>query len=71
VQINPFPNGNGRLAADLFLEYSKSPSLTWGGSIDLNNDSPDCREYITSLRDADGGGSDRLIRFTLRGAINK
>ena len=70
VQIHPFPNGNGRLsrlAADLFLQYRKVPSLTWGGPIDLNSHGPDRREYIASLRDADGGGYDRLIRFAKRG----
>ena len=52
-----------KLAADLFLQYRKVPSLTWGGPIDLNSEGPDRREYLASLRDADGGGYDRLIRF--------
>ena len=69
VQIHPFPNGNGRLsrlAADLFLQYRKVPPLTWGGTIDLNNDGPDRREYIASLREADVGGYERLMRFASR-----
>jgi Fic-DOC domain mobile mystery protein B len=70
VQIHPFPNGNGRLnrlVADLFLQYRKRPSLTLGGIIDLNNNGPDRREYIASLREADVGGYGRLIRFATRG----
>lgn len=66
VSVHPFPNGNGRLsrlAADLFLEYRKLPSLSWGSSVDLASNSSDRKEYLTALRDADKGRYERLIRF--------
>ena len=68
VQIHPFPNGNGRvsrLAADLFLGYRNIANLPWGKSVNLANESPDRREYIDSLREADGGDYVRLIRFAM------
>jgi Fic family protein len=66
VQIHPFPNGNGRvsrLAADLFLGYRGLAHLPWGKSVNLATESADRREYIDSLREADGGDYARLIRF--------
>ncbi len=66
VSIHPFPNGNGRLsrlAADLLLEFGKEPSLKWGISSSLVNDSDARKEYLAALREADKGKYDRLIRF--------
>lgn len=66
VSIHPFPNGNGRLgrlASDLYLEYRKLPSLSWGTSVDLAGNSADRKEYLAALRDADKGKYERLIHF--------
>jgi Fic-DOC domain mobile mystery protein B len=66
VSIHPFPNGNGRvsrLAADLYLEYRKQPTLLWGADTTLVDDSVDRKEYLASLREADRGKYDRLIDF--------
>jgi Fic-DOC domain mobile mystery protein B len=65
VSIHPFPNGNvrlSRLVADLFLEYQKHPSLSWGGS-SLVQDSLLRSEYLAALKEADQGTFDRLIKF--------
>lgn len=69
VKIHPFPNGNGRvsrLAADLFLKYRKKEILPWGKSINLIDDTPNRREYIAALQEADNGNYGRLIRFAQR-----
>jgi Fic-DOC domain mobile mystery protein B len=66
VSIHPFPNGNGRvsrLVADLFLEYRNGPALTWGAGSEFAIESGARKEYLVSLREADKGKYDRLIRF--------
>ena len=65
VLIHPFPNGNGRhsrLATDLLLIRNGQPRFTWG-SISLVENSQTRQEYITALREADAGNSERLLRF--------
>ena len=65
VWIHPFPNGNGRharLATDLLLAYNGQPIFTWG-SVSLVADSTTRQEYLSSLREADGGGFGRLLQF--------
>lgn len=68
VAIHPFPNGNGRvsrLAADLFLEYRKFRSFTWGSVESLVDDSGSRKEYLLALREADKGKYERLLHFAL------
>ena len=65
VKIHPFPNGNGRTsrtAADMLLYYHGQPSLSWGAS-PLQKDSEIRREYIQSLRGADRGNFEPLLKF--------
>lgn len=68
VSIHPFPNGNGRLSrlvADLFLEYRKHPSLTWGKSSELAINSETRKEYLAALKEADLGKIERLLAFAV------
>lgn len=65
VAIHPFPNGNGRharLATDLLCERHGWSRPTWG-SVSLTADGVARREYIASLREADGFAFNRLITF--------
>ena len=66
VQIHLFPNGNGRharLMADLLLErfLDKLP-FTWG-SANLAKTGKDRSQYIKSLKAADRGDYEPLMRF--------
>jgi len=65
VTTHPFPNGNGRharLAADLLVRREGGTAFTWG-SASLVGDGASRREYLDSLREADGGKFERLLRF--------
>ena len=65
VLIHPFPNGNGRqarLATDLLLQRNGQIRFTWG-SDSLTASTDVRREYIESLREADLGSFERLLRF--------
>ena len=65
VLIHPFPNGNGRharLATDLLLSSHGQPIFTWG-SISLISNSTTRQDYLSALREADGGQFERLMRF--------
>lgn len=66
VQIHLFPNGNGRharLMADILLErFFDKPPFTWG-TVNLVKTGDDRRQYIESLRAADKGDYEPLMRF--------
>jgi len=65
VATHPFPNGNGRharLAADILVRRERGTAFSWG-SASLIRDSAPRHEYLDSLREADGGKFERLIRF--------
>jgi Fic-DOC domain mobile mystery protein B len=66
VQIHPFSNGNGRharLMADILLEhFFDEPPFTWG-TANLVQTGEDRRQYIESLRAADKGDYEPLMRF--------
>lgn len=65
VATHPFPNGNGRharLAADILVRREGGTPFSWG-SASLARDSAPRHEYLDSLREADGGKFERLIRF--------
>jgi Fic family protein len=65
VLIHAFPNGNGRharLATDLLLHWNGQSQFTWG-SVSLIKNGQARQEYITALREADGGSIDRLLQF--------
>ena len=65
VWIHPFPNGNGRFArliADMYLKSLGCTHPTW--PVDLQNDSPDRKRYINTLKAADKGDFGPLIAFT-------
>ena len=67
VFIHPFANGNGRharLMADLLLiKYFKQERLPWGNS-DLVTAGELRNQYLHSLRKADQGSFDALIKFS-------
>jgi len=65
VRIHPFVNGNGRharLAANLLLAHNGKRRLPWGGA-SLTEQGDKRKEYIASLREADGGSLKRLVQF--------
>ncbi len=65
VATHPFPNGNGRharLAADILVRRQGGTAFAWG-SASLVRDGAPRREYLDSLREADGGKFERLIQF--------
>ena len=65
VAIHPFPNGNGRhsrLATDALMRRLGAKAFSWG-SASLARDGAARREYIASLKEADNGAIQRLIRF--------
>lgn len=65
VKIHPFPNGNGRwarLATDIWLLKNAHEPPKWGGGGEASTgDARD--EYISALKEADGGSYERLKRF--------
>lgn len=67
VQIHLFPNGNGRharLMADILLEeFFNKPPFTWGIA-NLAQTGGDRKQYIESLKAADKGDYEPLVRFT-------
>lgn len=65
VYIHPFHNGNGRharQAADLLLIYNSKQRLPWGDD-ELSAQSELRSAYIKSLRKADSGEYQALIKF--------
>ena len=68
VKIHLFPNGNGRharLCADIMIaQYGASP-LTWGGTVDLGEESTIRKRYISALRKADEGDYEALLAFAV------
>jgi Fic-DOC domain mobile mystery protein B len=67
VQIQPFPNGNGRharIAADILLEEVYGhPPIAWASGFDLQADNERRDAYIAALRAADGGDINPLLAF--------
>jgi len=67
VEIHLFPNGNGRharIVADLYLrDYFKHSGIIWSGVKDLQVNSKRREAYIASLRSADAGEFDPLLKF--------
>lgn len=68
VSIHCFPNGNGRhsrLMADIMNEkIFKIPPFTWGAKYNLSQESEVRDNYIKSVKAADKGDYDLLIRFS-------
>jgi Fic-DOC domain mobile mystery protein B len=65
VQIHPFPNGNGRhsrIAADLLLGSLDAERFSWGQT-NLVDASETRRQYIDSLRAADGHDYAPFFKF--------
>jgi Fic-DOC domain mobile mystery protein B len=65
VKIHPFPNGNGRwarLATDIWLLKNGKEPPVWGGG-DTTTVGASRDEYITALKEADGGSYEELKRF--------
>lgn len=67
VEIHLFPNGNGRharIVADLYLrDYFKHSGIIWSGVKDLQVNSERRDAYIASLRSADAGEFNPLLKF--------
>jgi Fic-DOC domain mobile mystery protein B len=68
VAIHPFPNGNGRharLMSDLFLLRERIRPLPWGRGRGSLLETGELRsEYISALREADGGNLAPLLTFS-------
>ena len=65
TQIHPFPNGNGRfsrMAADLLITRVGGERFSWG-RVNLVDASATRREYIETLRAADGHAIEPLLAF--------
>ena len=67
VQIHCFANGNGRharIAADAYLQdcFGHQP-IDWAGGFDLVKSNERRDDYITSLRAADAGDYEPLLKF--------
>ncbi len=67
VYIHLFPNGNGRHArimADTMMEklFDEEP-IDWAGGYDLQKNNEGRKQYIASLRAADGGNYKPLFDF--------
>ncbi len=74
VQIQLFPNGNGRharIAADVFLErYFDHPPIEWTDGFDLQADNVRRDAYIKALQYADRGQLEPLLEFVgLKGPL--
>ena len=66
VAIHAFANGNGRHArmmADIVLEQNGHQPFTWGNTDLYDSESSARKEYIESLKLADRGNIDRLLKF--------
>jgi Fic-DOC domain mobile mystery protein B len=66
VFTHAFANGNGRHArmmADIVLEQNGGPPFTWGNSDLYDSESAARKEYISSLKLADKGNFDPLLKF--------
>ena len=67
VAIHLFPNGNGRhsrLMADIIISHIfNKPVFTWGSSTNINKPGQSRNLYIKSLREADNGNYENLIKF--------
>ncbi len=66
VSIHCFPNGNGRhsrLMADVIIsKVYKMPLFSWGAD-DLVHEADSRSYYLKSLREADKGNFELLLRF--------
>ena len=73
VEIHLFPNGNGRharIATDLYLrDYFKHSGIIWSGVKDLQVNSERRDAYIASLRSADAGEFNPLLKFVGANAV--
>ncbi|MGH1480520.1 MAG: mobile mystery protein B [Geminicoccales bacterium] len=67
VQIHCFANGNGRharIAADAYLEERfRHEPVDWAGGFNLMKSNERRDDYITSLRAADAGNYEPLLKF--------
>jgi Fic-DOC domain mobile mystery protein B len=66
VAIHAFANGNGRHArmmADILLEQNGHQPFSWGNTDLYDNESSARKEYIASLKLADQGNIERLLKF--------
>ncbi len=66
VKIHPFPNGNGRFSR-LFTDYVRVvlldlPPMNWANG-DLDKQSEERSEYISSLREADKGNFEPFVQY--------
>jgi Fic-DOC domain mobile mystery protein B len=68
VSVHAFANGNGRharLAADVLVQRLGEEFFTWDRT-SLVSPGPERSEYLTALREADGGDIGRLLVFARR-----
>ncbi|MGE5726633.1 MAG: Fic family protein, partial [Acidobacteriota bacterium] len=66
VLIHPFPNGNGRharLMADALVMKLGRPAFTWG-SANLVREGEARTQYLDTIRAADRGNIQPLLRFS-------
>jgi len=67
VSIHCFPNGNGRhsrMMADILINKILGKDLFSWGSANLGKGGSDRKSYIESLRDADRGNIEPLLKFS-------
>lgn len=72
VLIHPYPNGNGRfsrLISDRYLKSCKYHFPIWPK--EMGNDCEERKRYISSLKDADKGDIDSLIRYMRKYGVRK